>query len=266
MFDLIKVTLRQRRIALIAYSLGGLAMIWLYVSIYPSMQAQIGDYTKLIESMPKGLMKAFGADAVTNNFEGLIGTKLFGFVWPLIMLFLTVSFSCSAIAGEIEKTSMGLWLSAPISRLKIYWSKYIAVGLALTVFMVLTVLAVLPMAGLYNIDVSSKHIMLLSIVAGLFALAVTGLTFLASSLFSEKSRVYAVVGAGLLVMYAINLLASLSDKFVNLKYASFFYYYNSNDLLSGRPINRASLLVFGTAAVLGALGGAIVFRRRDISI
>jgi ABC-2 type transport system permease protein len=266
MFELIKISIRQRRTALLAYSLGGLAMIWLYVSIFPSMQAQIGDYTKLIESMPKGLMKAFGAATVTGNFEGLIGTKLFGFIWPLIMLFMTVSFSCSAIAGEIEKTTMGLWLSSPISRLKIYWSKYFAVLIGLAIFIVLTVLAVLPMAGLYNIDVSSKHIFLLSIVGGLFALAIIGVTFLASSLFSEKSRVYATLGGGLVIMYAINLLAALSDKFVDLKYLSFFYYYNSDALLSGGSINRASLLVFGLTALIGTAAGAIVFKRRDISI
>lgn len=266
MFELIRITLRQRRIALMAYSLGGLAMIWLYVSIFPSMQAQLGDYTKLIESMPKGLMKAFGAATVTNNFEGLIGTKLFGFVWPLIMLFMTVSFSCSAIAGEIEKTTMGLWLSSPVSRLKIYWSKYFAILIALVIFVVLTVLAVLPMAGLYNIDVSSKHILLLSVVGSLFALSVIGVTFLVSSLFSEKSRVYAVVGGGLVIMYAINLLAALSDKFANLKYASFFYYYNSDTLLSGGSINYASLFVFGLTAIASVVAGAIIFKRRDISI
>ncbi len=266
MFDLIRITLRQRRVALIAYCLGGLAMIWLYVSIYPSMQAQIGDYTKLINSLPKGLMKAFGAEVVTNNFEGLIGTKLFGFIWPLLMLFMMVSFSCSAVAGEIEKTTMGLWLSAPVNRMKIYWSKYIAVIVALTAFMFLTVLAVLPMAGLYNIDVSSKHIMMLSLIGGLFALAVIGVTFLVSSLVSEKSRVYAIVGGGLVVMYAANLLASLSDKFVNLKYVTPFYYYNSDALLSGGSINRVSLIVFGLTALIGAIIGAIIFNRRDISI
>ena len=266
MFTLVGITLKQKRVALIAYCLGGFAMIWLYVSIYPSMQAQIGDYTKLINSLPKGLMKAFGAEIVTNNFEGIIGTKLFGFIWPLIMLFLTISFSCTSIAGEIEKTTMGLWLSAPVSRLKVYWSKYIAVLVALTLFMFLTVLAVLPMAGAYNIDVSSKHILLLSLVGGLFALAIIGVTFLVSSIFSEKSRVYAVVGGGLVIMYALNLLASLSDTFSNFKYVTLFYYYNSDVLLSGGSINIVSLLVFGLTAVIGVVAGAIIFNRRDISI
>lgn len=267
MMSLIKTSLRQKRLAIAAYCLGGVAMIWLYVAIYPSMAAQIDTYNELVKSMPASMMKVFGADKLgLTNFEGLIGTKMYGFIWPLMLLFLAVSLAGSMIAGEIERTNIGLWLSAPISRLKIYWSKYLAGAIGIIIFLIFSVLAVLPITAAYNVDVSLRDILLLMMVGGLFGLAVFGLTLVFSSLFSEKSKVYGLVSAILVIMYVLNLIAGLNDKLVDLKYASFFYYYNVNDILTGGPIMTASLVVFGVVAIGGACLGAWIFNKRDIAI
>lgn len=267
MMSMIKITLKQKRLAIVAYSLGGVAMIWLYVAIYPSMAAQVDIYNQMIKSMPAALMKAFGADNIgLTNFEGLIGIKMYGMIWPLMLLFLMVSLAGSTITAEIEQTTIGLWLSQPISRAKIYWSKYLAGIAILTIFIVFTVLAVWPITALYHISISTHDIWNLALIGGLFGLAVYGLTLFLASIFSEKSKVYGLVAGILAISYVLNLVASLNDKLANLKYVSLFYYYNVNDLLTGRPITISSLVIFVGVGVVGALAGRLIFSRRDIAI
>lgn len=265
-WQLMKLTLNQKRTAILAYCLGGLTMILLYVAIYPSLESQIGNYKELYKSLPSGVMKAFGADTPLTNFEGLLGVKQFGLVWPLLCVFFMISFAGSTLAGEIEKRTLGLWLAAPLTRLQMYWSKLISSMLALVLFVLASVTAVVPVADLFNVEVSTSNIVALSITGFMFGATVASLGFLAASYFSEKSKVYTVVGSLILVMYVCNLLAGLTSSLVNLKFISIFYYYNSNDLLTGQPINVTNMIVFALVSITCILAGAAIFKRRDVSI
>lgn len=267
MIRLIKTSFRQRAVAIAAYSLGGAAIVWMYVSIFPSLASQADTYSQLMESLPQGIMKAFAGGTLTGtSFEALIGIKQYGLIWPIMMLFLMVSLAGNYMAAEIEKGTIGLWLSAPVSRLKVYWSKYLTGVIALIIFTVLSVMTVLPIAKVYNVQVVSSDFWALSLMGALFGLAVYGLSMLLSASSSEKSRVYMVMGVLLLVMYLANVVAELYPKLEKLQYTSFFYYYDVAGILSGNAINRVSVVVFSVVAVVSTLLGAWVFNKRDISI
>jgi len=266
MLPLIKTSLKHKRTALYAYSLGGLATIVMYVAIYPSLQSQLGTYNQLIKSLPAGLLKAFGADTSLTNFAGLLGTKQYGFVWPLLCILFMVSYGGAALSGEIEKSTIGLWLAAPISRYRVYWTKFLASLFALLVFVVLTVTAVIPVAWLFKVSVSSKDILLLSLMAYLFGACITCMGFLSSSIFSEKSKSYGGAGGVLIIMYILNLLAALSTQLINAKYLSVFYYFDSNDMLAGKPVHLLNVAVLIGLGAICTLAGAYIFNKRDISI
>lgn len=264
---LIQTSLRQRIVAITAYSLGGAAIVWMYVSIFPSLAAQADTYSQLMESLPQGIMKAFAGGTLTGtSFEALIGIKQYGLIWPIMLLFLMVSLAANYLAGEIEKGTIGLWLSAPVSRLRVYWSKYIAGLIALLVFVIFSIMTVLPIAHVYKVQVASSSFWALSLMGTLFGLAVYGLGMLLSASSSEKSRVYMVLGVLLLVMYIANVVAELYPKLEKLQYTSFFYYYDVAGILSGNAVNRVSVAVFGLVALISTLLGAWIFNKRDISI
>lgn len=264
---MIITSLRQRRVAILAYCIGGFALVWLYTAIFPSLQSQAQSYNAILKSINPAILKALGVSTTgINNLEGLLATEEFGLTWPLLLIFMMLSLAGTALAGEIEQTTLGLWLSAPVSRMKIYWSKFSAGLISLAAFMTTSVLAVIPLAKLYHTPVSSQHIIALSIVGGLFGLAVFGLAMAISSLVSSKGRVYAVLSALIIVMFVANLVAGLTERFSDLKYISFFYYYNANSLISGAPINRWSLVVFGLVALIGSIAGAVIFSRRNLPI
>ena len=267
MRSMIGTTLRQKRIAIIAYSVAGLAMIGMYIAIYPMLQAQADSLNQVVKSLPPALLKAFGSDNLgMANFEGLAGIKHYGFVWPLMAAFLAVSFGGAVLAGEIEKGTMGLWLAAPVSRAKIYWAKYWAGTLAMLGFTLITITAVIPLAGLAHVALSAADFLRLSVSGGLFGLAILSITMFISSLVSEKGRVYAVLSAVLLVMYVANVIAEISDQFSALKYVSFFHYLAPELILRGTAIDPWAYVVFGSVIVAGAILGALTFQRRDIAV
>lgn len=267
MSKLVMAALKQHWIATTAYCLSGAAIIWMYVAIYPSLAAQAASYNQLMASLPQSVLKAFGAGGLTgNNFEALIGIKQYGLVWPLMLFFMVISQIGSSITGEIEKGTIGLWLSAPVSRLQTYWSKYIAVMLALLVFILFSVVAVIPIANLSNVAVTNSNIWALTLIGGLTGLAVLGFTSLVASMMSEKSHTYMIVSVVLLGMYIMNIVAELYPTLGWLRYGSVFYYYNINAILTSGPISHVSIAVLGSVAIFGSLLGAFIFKKRDITI
>ena len=124
----------------------------------------------------------------------------------------------------------------------------------------------IPLAALHNVDYSIGKFALVALISFFFGWCVFSVAMLFSVIFSVKSRVYMVTGAVLFIMYALNIVAAFVENLVNLKYASFFSYYNYNDALHRNTLDTTGILVFFTVAVVCTAAGAFWFRKRDIAV
>lgn len=267
MFRLFVKTILEKKTHFLYYSLGAFLLVWMYIAIFPSLKPQIQNYAKLAESFPPAMLKAFNIsfqDMAT--ITGYLNTEHFSFVWPLLLIFFTISLAGSLIAGEIENRTMGLLLSAPISRLKIFVAKYLAIIIGLAIFILLSILTIPPLASAYNESINLNHVLTLAGLCFLFGLALAGISIFFSAILSNKSRVNGLVGAVLVLMYVLNLIAALKDSLSDLKYLSFFYYFNSSQALSSGIIDTTAIWVFALTALIFSLLGLVIFLKRDITI
>lgn len=259
--------IKDRKGSLIAYTLAGIGLVLLYVALYPSLQGQSQTYAKLMESMPKGFAEAFGVDAnFLATLEGYIASEMFSFMWPLLAIFFVVSRAGSAIAGEIEKGTIGTLLSQPVARTKIYWTKAGAAIISFSVFALATVLTTIPFAYLFKLNVALANYFVLALIGFLFGLAIYGFAFMLSAASSDKTKVYGIVGGLLFVMYAANVVSALTKNLSWLKYTSVFHYFDAPAALVHGNITLQSIVLFTVVAFVSLLIGQIVFTNRDISI
>ena len=264
---LISTSLKERLTSVGVFNLVGLGLLWLYIGVYPSIQGQSAAYNKIIRSMSPSVLKAFGAsNSSLNSLSGFLASKQFGFSWPLIIIFLAASLAVSLISGEIEQTTISQWLSAPISRISIYWSKFIAGMFWVVVSVVISIFAIIPLASIYNLSVNSAYVFDMAITGGLFALAILAFSMLVSSLVSKKTKAYLPIGIVLIVMFTLNVVAALNGNLDYLKYFSFFYYFNASNLLTSGVVNSASYLMFGSVIVVCSLVGSFIFKKRNYII
>lgn len=267
MINLIINTLWLRRKTILYYSLGALGVLVLYMAIYPSVQSQMDVINKLLDTYPPALMKAFNFQAnAFSTVGGYLSTENYGVFWPLLLMFMVVSFCASTVAGEIENGTMGLLLSLPISRGRVYLAKYLAVVVSIIVFVLLSVITISPVASIFALGVGFANVAKLALMGLLLGLAVAGLTFFFSSIFSEKGRVTAVVGGVLVLMYVLNLAASLKDSLSFLKYVSFFHYFEPAAVLQNGTLSATAITVFFGVAIVFAVLGLAAFTKRDITV
>jgi len=257
---------KDRRVLLLIYTLSALAVLVMYISLFPSFSKQSASLEQLLKSYPESFMKAFNFDIKSfTTVEGYLATEQFSFMWPLLVILMSVGFASTCFAAEIEKGTIEIILSQPISKMKIFISRYLAGLSNLIIFTFVSIYAVIPLSRLWNISYNGENIWRMILLAFLFAWAIYSIGILCSSIFSDRGKVYFVSATVLVVMYVLNILASIKDSISNVKYLSFFYYFNPQKALVYGQIDHWAYLVFAGVIFICTIFGMIYFIKRDIT-
>lgn len=260
-------TLRDNKRTLLIYVFSGIVFLWIFVAFYPSVAKSSTEVSQLIKSLPEPFIEAFGLDPKTfTTFEGFIAGKYYSLIWPIIIAALAISLSSSFLAGEIEKGSIDVMLSMPISRVKIFLAKLSAGIFTVALFAAVSVLSVFPLVKFYNLSFMGENHIKLALVGLFLGLAVFALSMFASSIFSERGKVIGITLFVFLSMYVLNIIALIKDNLSDLKYLSFFYYFNYNDVLLNGKTLPESWYVFGGTILAASIAGISWFNRRDVMI
>lgn len=265
-WPLVAKEIKQRKWTIISYSLIAFGFLWLYSAIFPSFAKESAKLNELFDAYPKALLEAFNIEQLQlSTFSGYISAEHFSLVWPLMAILIAVSTAGVMLAGEIERGTMSLLLALPVSRSKLYVSKYVAGVLALAIFTLFSSAVVIPLAGLSNIDVNAANVWRVTLLSFAFGWSVFSLSFMFSAMLKERSRVYFVVGGGLMLMYVANLVSGLVNSLDKFKYVSFFHYYTPDKALVGGKLSISSCALFAIVALISTAVGYFVFNKRDIS-
>ena len=267
MTKLIWATIKERKWPVLIYCAASVLLLLLYVALYPSLQAQSQQLAEVLKSMPENLLKALGSapDQLSNfTLEALLASKQFSMVWQLLAAILAISIAGNDLAGEIERGTVEFLLSQPVSRLKLYFARFISGSILLTIFAAVSTLLVIPMAAAFNVAYVADTYYKLFFVAWLYSLAVYAFAYFLSALNSSKGRVYGISAALITIMYVAFLVSALKDSLDKLKYISFFHYFSA-DLLTSGQIDKLGVLIFILTIVIFLGLGAVVFEERDIA-
>jgi ABC-2 type transport system permease protein len=87
-----------------------------------------------------------------------------------------------------------------------------------------------------------------------------------SSVFSEKGKATFATSGIIIVMYALNIISGLKDSLKDVRYLSFFHYFNAAQLLGKNHVVDWTFWVFGGAIVVFTAAAAFWFNRRDVAV
>jgi ABC-2 type transport system permease protein len=157
-------------------------------------------------------------------------------------------------------------LSLPITRLRLYTSKYLAGALITVAYCAVSILAAIPFGWMFGIDFNAGLFWDITLPGIAFAMAIYSIAMLVSTLVNERGQLYAILGGGLLLMYVVNVIAQMVDSWEWLKYSSLFNYYKPLDIIAGSPVDVWSIVILFLLAGLTAIAGALRFNRRDVIV
>lgn len=261
--------LKDKKKSLIIYTVGSIAVIEMYISLFPEIQKQAAQLNQLLEAYPKGLMEAFGfegsATALFSRVESYMSTEYFSFFWPIMVITMMIAFANLMIITEIERGTIELTLAQPVSRLKLFVSRYAAGVLYFAIFNFVSVFAIIPFATLHNVSYQIQNYFTVWGISFLFGLAVYSVATFFSALFSEKGAAVASSAALLLMMYVLNIVSTLKDSLENLKYFTFFHYFNPTQVFGNNEVIQYSVPVFIGVIIVFTAAAAWRFNTRDVA-
>jgi len=259
--------LKDRRTQILVYLLASIGLLWMYIALFPAFKDQSANLEQLISSYPESFMKAFNFDIKSfTTIEGYLATEQYSFVFPLMVIFMLVGFAGAVFSGEIEKGTIEVLIAQPISRLKLFFSRYLAGVFILLVFTAVSVYSALPLSRIYNISFELAGFNKLWLLASMFALAIYSIAIMLSAIFSDRGKVFFISGGVLIGMYVLNIISALRESLSDIKFASFFYYFNPAKALGNHEIDSWAYLMFLGVAFICILIGAIYFLKRDIAV
>lgn len=237
------------------------SLVVVTVAFWPAFQ-DLPDLTALIESLPPGLIEAFGLQGIASP-AGYLRGNLYDIMVPLLFGWASIFLANGMTAAEEDAGRLELVLAQPVSRSAAFLGRALAV-VAWTALIAGVTAAVQLASDLpFGLEIDTGRVLetvvlcgLLGLLHGTLALAVAGLA----------PRPPVVLGVGLTVLIAgfvVAALFPLSDQLRDWARLSPWDWAIGGDPLvnGGDPWRYVALVV--PSVVLVALGVA-GFTRRDV--
>ncbi len=253
------IALRER-LTLVGVVVAALvAMGALTGALWPSLREAFVDLPAAVND---GIGKVLaGADLTTP--AGWMNSQMVSLIVPGGLIAVAILFASKAIAGEEQSGTLGLLLSAPVTRSAFLAAKTAAmiVHVLLATLGVAAGISIGNLIGDLGIDAAGVlgacvHGALLAIVFGAAAVLVAALT--------GDRRLASTIPATLAVLaFALNAFLPLSDALAGYTKISPWYYFSaSNPLVNG--IDPLHLVFLAGAAILLLASAFVVYDRRDL--
>jgi ABC-2 type transport system permease protein len=200
-------TMRDTRRALVWWSLGLAGMTALMIAVYPTVRDNPA-LNKLVQEYPEVLQAfiAFGGELDYTSGPGYLGSELFSFMVPLLLLVAAVGAGARAVAGEEEAGTLDLMLANPISRQRFVLEKLAALAVEIVLLSLVLWLSLLVGVELVDMKVSAVHLAAATASSALLAVAFGAIAVLVGAASGRRSLAIGIPAAGAVAAYLVSSL------------------------------------------------------------
>lgn len=260
-------TVWERRRSITWWTLGMAALAGLTVAFYPSIRNDTESFEELFDSFPPELLSVFGIEdpASLVTATGLVNSRLYSGIGPVILAVLGIGIGTAAIAGEEEDGTLDLLLAQPVTRTQIVVEK-MAAGVVLIVAVVLTLFLVLSVLNpIVDLDFSFSGILGANVALGLFAVLFCGFALAIGAGTGNRGLTTGISAGTVATLFFINGLAPLVDEIAWMqKITPFYWLQDPNPLANGLDLWATVIFLVAIGCTLGAAIWG--FNRRDVSV
>ncbi len=258
-------TLRDHRF----FILGGSFLMGLFVVVFmfatnslPMEQTKVWMDVPWIKSLITSLMGSDITGVLTPS-----GMATFSFTHPVmlaIMIAVVFSMASAGLVGEIDRGTIDLLASLPISRSRIYASVSAALlscGPLMCVSLWLGAFVGRKLTGQTEIDMGN---LVLVAVQFFFIFAfLCGMALGVSAMCSRRVVAITICFGAVLYAFTVNVLSAFWPALKFVSYSSFFRYYAPLKIVETQSVQWSSVAVLSIAGLVFWLAGLLVFRSRD---
>lgn len=241
-----------------------IALAALYLSIYPSVAADAGDFKKLLGNYPPAVQAMLGINldiiASVNGFYSMI----FSFIL-LCGAVQAMNLGVAIFAKESKNRTSDFILVKPVSRTSILAAKFCA---AITIIIITNAVFLLAVTGMVNLFISEtfdESLFLLMNLSLLFIQLVFVALGMVISVFFKKLRNTIPLSLGVVFgLYLIGALLAAGKEEEQLRFLSPFKYFDIAYVLEHHKYEVSYLILSVVIIMISIAVSYVVYNKKDI--
>lgn len=255
--------LKAYRKSTIIWLLSLIAIMVLFMSLFPSFHKDAGEFTKLLEGYPESLRKAIGLDL--NNLFTLMGFYTYSLTFiVLVGAIQAMNLGTSIVSKEVREKTADFLLTKPVTRTTVITAKLMAAFVSLVITNIIYGAAAYGMASQVKVeDYSLKMFLLLSLSILWVQLLFLAIGIVMSVMIRKIKSVLTVSLATVFSFYFIGMIGATTGD-ASLRYLSPFKYFDPSEIIkhSGYEI---SYVITGAVIIGIAISASYyVYAKKDI--
>ncbi len=258
-------TIWERRRSTAWWIVGMVSLAAVTIAFIPSVRDDTESFESLIESFPPGLLSVFGIEdpASLVTATGLVNSRLYAGIGPVILAVLGISLGASAVAGEEDRGTMNLLLAQPITRTRLILEKMGAAVVLISLVGVALFATLAAANPLVELEFRYWGMASANIALALFSLVFYTLALAIGAITGNRGLTVGVAAGFTAATFFINGLAPLVDAVSWTRLLTPFHWLQDpNPLANGLAVGSTVVFLATAAGLTGlAIWG---FNRRDI--
>lgn len=244
-----------------AFSL--IAIVVLFLSMFPSISKEIVEFTKLLEGFPEPVRKALGLEI--ESFGSILGFYSYLFLYvTLCGAIQAMHIGSSIVSKEVRDKTADFLLTKPVSRTTILTTKLLA---ALTTLVITNIAflisARIMIAQVFTESYSVKGFWMISLTLFFTQLIFLSLGIVISIIFPKIKSALTISLGIVFTFFIIGLLVSTTDDSMK-RYLSPFKYFDSAYILENSSYEISFMLTGIVIIVISVVASYIIYTKKDI--
>lgn len=261
--DILIKTLNDRRKALVGWTTGIVALIAMYMALWPTVSDQAEDFQELIDNYPEALRSIFAIEEITTP-AGYLNTELLSFMAPLVFLSFAIGMATDTTAGEEERKTIDLLMANPVSRRRVILEKFGALVIGLVSIATMLVGAILLGSQIVDLNIGTGYVVAAAANQSMLGAGFGAVALLIACMTGKRGIARGIAAGLAIAAFLLNSLAPLADWLEPYRELSPMYHAIATEpLRHGLDIVSVLSLLGFSAVFLGA--SLFAFERRDLA-
>lgn len=269
MIHLLGHYLRRSILGILIGSVGLFAFTIFAGRMFQRITERAGNSRSLTRMMPKWMQNAFQIESFSlDSINGFLAIILQHPFLLSILLILPIALITAFFTGDVEKRTLAMVLTRPISRLAVAVSVFAVVAGSLLVLIGVIAAGITISARQTGLTAELNLDLLLQALINLTLLifAFTGIGAAVSTLTTQRGDAVGWCLTIVLVMYVWNFLSQIWGETAPLPNYSLFHFYPPADIMIKGMTSDTNLAILAGTGAAGWLVAFVVFRLRNFSI
>ncbi|WLR55887.1 ABC transporter permease subunit [Mesobacillus subterraneus] len=255
--------LKAYRKSTIIWTLSLVAMVVLFLAMFPSFSKDAEEFKKLLEGFPVELRKAIGLSV--DSIATLIGFFSYAFLYlKLAGAIQAMNLGTSILSKETREKTADFLLTKPVTRTQIVTSKLLAALVSLIITNIIFIGATFVMAAIVEGDDFNKEALFLIAVSLFFIqLMFMALGIIVSVIAPRIKSVISVSLGTVFGFFMLGMISSTTDDEA-LRYLTPFNYFDST-YITQHSSYETSFIIAGIVFIIATVSASYYFyAKKDV--